>query len=209
MYSANVMGPRSPIARLRRRTPVALMSRKYRVPGRRDILPFRRRVRDLGESRRDRSDPAGRVRRRRARGAGDGPEVLVLERSAASRFLPSYVVFPGGAVDAGRRGAGRALVRLDGRGSARGRRARARGGSGARADRERPGPLRARPTRWTRSRRARPRPRSCASSATGSRRRMSRSGSTRGTSPCARPATSIPRPTVTRRSAPGGSHLAS
>jgi recombination protein RecT len=28
------------------------------------------------------------------------PQVLVLERSAASRFLPSYVVFPGGAVDA-------------------------------------------------------------------------------------------------------------
>jgi 8-oxo-dGTP pyrophosphatase MutT (NUDIX family) len=29
-----------------------------------------------------------------------GPEVLVLERSAASRFLPGYVVFPGGAADA-------------------------------------------------------------------------------------------------------------
>jgi 8-oxo-dGTP pyrophosphatase MutT (NUDIX family) len=33
------------------------------------------------------------------RDAGGRPEVLVLERSAASRFLPSYVVFPGGAVD--------------------------------------------------------------------------------------------------------------
>ncbi|MEP6476611.1 MAG: NUDIX domain-containing protein [Actinomycetota bacterium] len=32
-------------------------------------------------------------------GAG-GPEVLVLERSGASRFLPGYVVFPGGAADA-------------------------------------------------------------------------------------------------------------
>lgn len=31
-------------------------------------------------------------------GAAD-PEVLVLERSARSRFLPGYVVFPGGAVD--------------------------------------------------------------------------------------------------------------
>lgn len=31
----------------------------------------------------------------------DGLEVLVLERSAASRFLPSYIVFPGGAVDPG------------------------------------------------------------------------------------------------------------
>ena len=32
---------------------------------------------------------------------GDGgPEVLVLERGAESRFLPGYVVFPGGAVDA-------------------------------------------------------------------------------------------------------------
>jgi 8-oxo-dGTP pyrophosphatase MutT (NUDIX family) len=31
--------------------------------------------------------------------AGD-PEVLVVERSAASRFLPGYVAFPGGAVDA-------------------------------------------------------------------------------------------------------------
>jgi 8-oxo-dGTP pyrophosphatase MutT (NUDIX family) len=30
----------------------------------------------------------------------DGPEVLVLERGAHSRFLPGYVVFPGGAVDA-------------------------------------------------------------------------------------------------------------
>jgi len=32
-------------------------------------------------------------------GAG-GPEVLVLERSAGSRFLPGYVAFPGGATDA-------------------------------------------------------------------------------------------------------------
>lgn len=31
-------------------------------------------------------------------GAGE-PQVLVLERSPASRFLPGYVVFPGGAVD--------------------------------------------------------------------------------------------------------------
>jgi 8-oxo-dGTP pyrophosphatase MutT (NUDIX family) len=30
----------------------------------------------------------------------DGFEVLVVERSAASRFLPGYVAFPGGAVDA-------------------------------------------------------------------------------------------------------------
>jgi 8-oxo-dGTP pyrophosphatase MutT (NUDIX family) len=30
-----------------------------------------------------------------------GPEVLVLERSSASRFLPGYVAFPGGAVEAG------------------------------------------------------------------------------------------------------------
>lgn len=34
-----------------------------------------------------------------ARDGHDGPEVLVLERSAASRFLPGYVAFPGGAVD--------------------------------------------------------------------------------------------------------------
>ena len=33
------------------------------------------------------------------RDGADGPEVLVVERSAASRFLPGYVVFPGGAVD--------------------------------------------------------------------------------------------------------------
>ncbi len=31
----------------------------------------------------------------------DGPQVVVVERSGASRFLPGYVVFPGGAVDAG------------------------------------------------------------------------------------------------------------
>jgi 8-oxo-dGTP pyrophosphatase MutT (NUDIX family) len=34
------------------------------------------------------------------RASTDGPEVLVLERSPASRFLPGYVVFPGGAADA-------------------------------------------------------------------------------------------------------------
>jgi 8-oxo-dGTP pyrophosphatase MutT (NUDIX family) len=34
------------------------------------------------------------------REGSDGPEVLIVERSAASRFLPGYVVFPGGAVDA-------------------------------------------------------------------------------------------------------------
>ncbi len=38
------------------------------------------------------------------RDADDGPEVLVLERSSGSRFLPGYVVFPGGAVDAGDEG---------------------------------------------------------------------------------------------------------
>jgi 8-oxo-dGTP pyrophosphatase MutT (NUDIX family) len=35
------------------------------------------------------------------REAEAAPEVLVLERGPASRFLPGYVVFPGGAVDAG------------------------------------------------------------------------------------------------------------
>jgi 8-oxo-dGTP pyrophosphatase MutT (NUDIX family) len=33
------------------------------------------------------------------REGNDGPEVLVLERASSSRFLPGYVVFPGGAVD--------------------------------------------------------------------------------------------------------------
>ncbi len=33
------------------------------------------------------------------RSGADGPQVLVLERGPDSRFLPSYVVFPGGAVD--------------------------------------------------------------------------------------------------------------
>lgn len=35
-----------------------------------------------------------------AREGADGPEVLVVERGAGSRFLPGYLVFPGGAVDA-------------------------------------------------------------------------------------------------------------
>ena len=35
-----------------------------------------------------------------ARDGLEGPEVLVLERSAGSRFLPGYVAFPGGATDA-------------------------------------------------------------------------------------------------------------
>jgi 8-oxo-dGTP pyrophosphatase MutT (NUDIX family) len=34
------------------------------------------------------------------RDGAEGPEVLVLERSAGSRFLPGYVAFPGGATDA-------------------------------------------------------------------------------------------------------------
>jgi 8-oxo-dGTP pyrophosphatase MutT (NUDIX family) len=34
------------------------------------------------------------------RDGADGPEVLVLERSAGSPFLPGYVAFPGGATDA-------------------------------------------------------------------------------------------------------------
>jgi 8-oxo-dGTP pyrophosphatase MutT (NUDIX family) len=34
-----------------------------------------------------------------ARPSAGGPEVLVVERSAGSRFLPGYVAFPGGAVD--------------------------------------------------------------------------------------------------------------
>jgi 8-oxo-dGTP pyrophosphatase MutT (NUDIX family) len=36
-----------------------------------------------------------------AREGADGLEVLVLRRSDGSRFLPGYVAFPGGAVDAG------------------------------------------------------------------------------------------------------------
>jgi 8-oxo-dGTP pyrophosphatase MutT (NUDIX family) len=39
-----------------------------------------------------------------ARAGSAGPEVLVLERGVDSRFLPGYVVFPGGAVDAADRG---------------------------------------------------------------------------------------------------------
>ncbi|HEY6567581.1 MAG TPA: NUDIX domain-containing protein, partial [Actinomycetota bacterium] len=35
------------------------------------------------------------------REATGGPQILVVERGASSRFLASYVVFPGGAVDAG------------------------------------------------------------------------------------------------------------
>jgi 8-oxo-dGTP pyrophosphatase MutT (NUDIX family) len=38
------------------------------------------------------------------RDAIDHPEVLVLERGAASRFLPGYVAFPGGAVEPGDEG---------------------------------------------------------------------------------------------------------
>ena len=34
-----------------------------------------------------------------AREGSSGPEVLVVERSAGSRFLPGYVAFPGGATD--------------------------------------------------------------------------------------------------------------
>src|SRR5437762_6197430 len=33
------------------------------------------------------------------RDASTGPEVLVIERSAASRFLPGYISFPGGRTD--------------------------------------------------------------------------------------------------------------
>lgn len=33
------------------------------------------------------------------RASGEGPQVLVVERSSASRFLPGYIAFPGGAVE--------------------------------------------------------------------------------------------------------------
>jgi endoribonuclease LACTB2 len=36
-----------------------------------------------------------------ARRVGDGFEMLVLERASTSRFLPNYVAFPGGSVEAG------------------------------------------------------------------------------------------------------------
>jgi 8-oxo-dGTP pyrophosphatase MutT (NUDIX family) len=36
-----------------------------------------------------------------ARAGTSGPELLVVQRSPESRFLPGYVAFPGGAVDAG------------------------------------------------------------------------------------------------------------
>ena len=36
-----------------------------------------------------------------ARPAGEGIEVLILTRAETSSFLPGYVVFPGGAIDAG------------------------------------------------------------------------------------------------------------
>jgi 8-oxo-dGTP pyrophosphatase MutT (NUDIX family) len=37
---------------------------------------------------------------REGAGAGGTPEILVIERSRQARFLPGYVAFPGGAVDA-------------------------------------------------------------------------------------------------------------
>jgi recombination protein RecT len=42
-----------------------------------------------------------RSRPDRGQGAGPGIEVLVLRRSRSSRFAPGFVVFPGGAVEAG------------------------------------------------------------------------------------------------------------
>ena len=71
-------------------------------------------------------------------GAG-GLELLVIERSRSSRFLPGYVAFPGGATDPGDADAGRRVVRHRGRDLPRVRDPRALRGDGARRDRRRHG----------------------------------------------------------------------
>ena len=71
-------------------------------------------------------------------GAG-GLELLVIERSRSSRFLPGYVAFPGRRHRRGRRGAGRRVVRHRRRDLARVRHPRAVRGDGARGDRRRHG----------------------------------------------------------------------
>ena len=99
MYSAKVMGPRSPISAATASNTGRLMS--FEVSARRaDPTSPRSGDRCVTWENRAVTD---RIRQAASvvavRDAGDRPEVLVLERSAASRFLPSYVVFPGGAVD--------------------------------------------------------------------------------------------------------------
>ena len=53
----------------------------------------------------DRTSPAGEIRKAAtvivARPGPRGPEILVQIRSSRHRFLPGYVVFPGGALDPG------------------------------------------------------------------------------------------------------------
>ena len=121
--------------------------------------------------------------------AGAGRRARGARRSSAaptSRFLPGYVAFPGGAVDAERRGARRAMVRRSGARRARPRPCASwprRSGIALTADglvaRRRTS---RRPT-WRR-RRLEQLSRRCA---TGSRRPRSRCGSTRATSPIGGP----------------------
>ena len=134
------------------------------------------------------------------RDGADGLELLVIERSRSSRFLPGYVVFPGGAIDAGDADLAARVVRHRGRGRARVRRARAR-------------PRRRRlaltvdglatiggwdplsPVGHGAARRRT----SCPRSPTGSRPTTCRSGSTRATTRWRRSTGSSRRPTAPRR----------
>src|SRR3990172_5902018 len=87
MNSAKVIGPWSSIAsRISASTPITGSIRHAAAPGR------MRAMAGVQEPR-----PAATVIA--ARQGPEGVEVLVLQRGSRSRFLPGYVVFPGGAVD--------------------------------------------------------------------------------------------------------------
>ena len=89
MYSANVMGPWSPIARRIASATCSLMARSMRRWGHAWENPG-----VVDELRLAASVIAGRD-------GSAGLELLVIERSRSSRFLPGYVAFPGGATDPG------------------------------------------------------------------------------------------------------------
>src|SRR4051812_47975452 len=94
MYSANEIGPWSSIAVTTRARRSASAS-----PARISPVWAPGRIGPMETPLPDEPRPAATVIA--ARDGGDGIEVLVLQRSSGSRFLPGYVVFPGGAVDAG------------------------------------------------------------------------------------------------------------
>ena len=191
MNSANEIGPCSRIASRIASAPRSLMARS--MP---PSAPGRIRTWLTNFDWRRRSSPGATAPR--------GLELLVIERSRSSRFLPGYVAFPGGATDPGDADLAVEWFGTRGRDLAGVRDPRAVRGDGARADRRRPGTDRrmgpAQPRRDGAAG-ARPAPRDRPLDRA---RRRCRSASTRATTRWRRSTASSRRPMGPKPRLPGG-----